>query len=114
MATGSSSQFEKMSIGDRIRYLMEVREIKQVVLAKQINPQWIIDGKGDPFTWAPVTKEAEVELLKLFKTMVSPATAPAVVDRQYHNAHTMLHGQPEHGGLKWQRTKSASATTARS
>lgn len=101
----ATAQFEKMTIGDRIRYLREVKEIKQVELAKRIglsqaaisnletdssrkpsaptlmklaavlecNPQWIIDGKGDPFSWAPVTKESEVELLRLYKHMTPGA-----------------------------------------
>lgn len=101
----AQAQFEKMTIGDRIRYLREIKEIKQVDLAKRIglsqaaisnletdssrkpsaptlmklaaalecNPQWIIDGRGDPFSWAPVTKESEVELLRLFKYMTPEA-----------------------------------------
>jgi transcriptional regulator with XRE-family HTH domain len=94
-----------MTIGDRIRWLMEFRDIKQVALASQIgvtqaaisnlvtdssrkpsaitlmklamalgcNPQWILDGKGDPFAWQAVTKDSHVELLTLFKNMPEEA-----------------------------------------
>lgn len=93
--------FTMMSMGDRLRYLMEVREITQVALARKIgltqaaisnlvtdssrkpsaptlmkiaaalecNPTWILDGVGDPFSWAPVTSESQVELANLYKSM---------------------------------------------
>jgi len=101
----SEATFTRMTIGDRVRWLMEVREIKQVELAERIgvtqaaisnivtdssrkpsaptllalaealncNPQWILDGHGDPYAWAPVTSESQVELLQLFKSMPSEA-----------------------------------------
>lgn len=110
MGSSANLQFEKMTIGDRIRYLREIKEVKQVDLAKRIglsqaaisnletdssrkpsaptlmklaaalecNPDWILNGKGDPFTWAPITKEAEVELLKLYKHM-TPAARQAIL-----------------------------------
>ncbi len=99
--------FKQMTIGDRIRYLMEVRQIKQVELAAQIgitqagisnlvtdtarkpsaptlmkmavvlkcNPTWILTGEGDPYGWAPVTGESQVELLNLFREMSTESKA---------------------------------------
>lgn len=93
--------YTKMSMGDRLRFLMEVRETTQVQLAKTIgltqaaisnlvtddsrkpsaptlmkiaaalecNPNWILDGRGDPFAWAPVTGDSQVELLNAFAAM---------------------------------------------
>jgi transcriptional regulator with XRE-family HTH domain len=93
--------FTMLTIGDRIRWLMEYREIKQVELAERIgvtqaaisnlvtdasrkpsaptllklaaalecNPQWILDGEGDPFKYAPLTGESQVELVNLFNHM---------------------------------------------
>jgi transcriptional regulator with XRE-family HTH domain len=96
---------QRMSVGDRIRYVMELREIKQTQLAArigltqsaisnmvtasthkpaapsllaiarelQVNPQWILDGEGDPFSWAPVTDPAQAELLNIYRAMDSEA-----------------------------------------
>jgi len=93
--------FRKMSVGDRVRWLMEVREIKQTELALKIgigqaaisnivtdssrkpsaptlialsaelrcNPQWVLDGEGDPFRWAPITEQSQVDLLNLYRGM---------------------------------------------
>lgn len=33
----------------------------------QCNPTWILTGEGDPYAWAPVTADAQVELLNLFR-----------------------------------------------
>lgn len=95
------ADFTILTIGDRLRWLMEHREVKQVHLAQQVgvtqaaisnlvtdnsrkpsaptllklaaalqcNPQWILDGKGDPFAWAPVTSASRVELMNLFNAM---------------------------------------------
>lgn len=95
------AMFKKMSVGDRVRWLMEVRTIKQTELSLKIgvgqaaisnivtdasrkpsaptllaiaeelrcNPNWILTGEGDPFAWAPVTSQTQVELLNLFKGM---------------------------------------------
>lgn len=97
----NSTVFRRMAVGDRIRYLMEVREIKQTELSAKIgigqaaisnlitgasrlpaaptllaiarelnvNPQWVLDGEGDPFAWAPITEPAQVELLNLYRAM---------------------------------------------
>lgn len=93
--------FLRMTIGERLRWLMEYREIKQTELASRIqmtqsgisnlvtdsarkpsaptllklaeelrcSPNWLITGVGDPFAWAPVTTENQVELLNLFRSM---------------------------------------------
>lgn len=93
--------YTMLTIGDRLRYLLELRQMTQVALAEKIgltqaaisnlitdetrkpssatlmkiaavlecNPTWILDGIGDPFAWAPVTNETEVELLKAFKAL---------------------------------------------
>lgn len=103
----AAAKFKAMSIGDRIRYVMEVREVKQTELAErlgigqsaisnlvtdasrkpsaptllalaaelQINPNWILTGEGDPYGWAPVTHENQVELLNLFKGMTAEGKA---------------------------------------
>lgn len=95
------AMFLRMTIGDRLRWLMEHREIKQTELAARIgitqagisnivtdsarkpsaptllklaeelrcNPSWLMTGEGDPFAWAPVTSDAQVELLNLFRSM---------------------------------------------
>ncbi len=41
----------------------------KLAVALDCNPQWILDGKGDPFSWKPVTAESQVELMDLFATM---------------------------------------------
>lgn len=95
------AMFKRMTIGDRLRWIIETRNISQTALASkvgvtqaaisnlvtdssrkpsaptliaiaaelQINPNWILTGDGDPFAWAPVTSESQVELLNLFKGM---------------------------------------------
>jgi len=97
----NSNLFKKMSTGDRVRYIMEMRQIKQTELSELIgvtqsaisnivtdasrrpsaptllamaralkcNPLWILDGEGDPYSWAPITNETQVELLNLFNAM---------------------------------------------
>lgn len=98
-APSSEHLFEAMSVGERVRWILEVREVKQTEIAErigitqagisnvvtdasrkpsaptllalarelEINPQWLLDGKGDPFAWAPVTASDQVELLNLYK-----------------------------------------------
>lgn len=93
--------FEKLSIGDRLRYLIEVRRYTQVELAKKVgvtqaaisnlvtdssrkpsaptllklaaalqaNPQWILDGKGDPFEINTIGARAEQDLIEQFRAM---------------------------------------------
>lgn len=93
--------FETLTPGERLRWLMKVRQIKQVDLALKIgitqsgvsnivsniarkpsaptlmriaeelqcNPTWILTGQGDPYAWAPVTSDTQVELLNLYKSM---------------------------------------------
>lgn len=95
------AMFKKMTIGDRLRWLLEDREISQTALAEKVgvgqaaisnlvtdssrkpsaptligiacelecNPNWILTGEGEPYSWAPVTAENQVELLNLFKSM---------------------------------------------
>jgi len=101
MSASSQPKFQQMSVGDRLRYIMEVRCIKQTELAALINigqagisnivtrksrkpsaptllamaevlavnPSWLLNGAGDPYAWAPVTSESQVELLNLFRAM---------------------------------------------
>lgn len=105
LSAANRAMFVRMSIGDRLRWLMEAREIKQTELAERCgitqsaisnivtdssrrpsaptlmkicaelrcNPQWVLDGEGDPYGWAPVTSESQVELLNLFKSMPESA-----------------------------------------
>lgn len=97
----NTQTFAAMSIGDRLRYLREVKEMHQGQLAKRIgltqaaisnletdtsrkpsaptllkiareldcNPQWILDGEGDPFNSKPVTSDSKVRLMWLFDQM---------------------------------------------
>ena len=97
----SEAIFAAMSIGDRLRWLLEKREIKQLHLAEQLgikqstisnivtdssrkpsaptllalcgalrcNPYWLIEGKGDPFAWAPITSPEQVELIHAWLDM---------------------------------------------
>lgn len=101
----TEAAFKKLTIGDRLRWLIEVRGIKQTELALKIgitqaaisnlvtdssrkpsaptlmklatflecNPTWVLTGEGDPYGWAPVTSDSQVELLNLFKSMSGPS-----------------------------------------
>lgn len=102
-----TKNFEKMTLGDRLRYLLEARGYTQVEIAKKIgitqaaisnivtdssrkpsaptllklaaalqaNPQWILDGKGDPFEINTITAKSEQELLHAFREMDHQAQA---------------------------------------
>jgi transcriptional regulator with XRE-family HTH domain len=95
------AMFVKMTVGERLRWLMEYREIKQTELAPRIgitqsgisnlvtdsarkpsaptllalaeelrcSPNWLLDGKGDPFAWAPLTSPEQVELITAFRSL---------------------------------------------
>lgn len=99
-----------MTIGERLRWLIETCETTQTALAEQtgltqsaisnlvtdssrkpsapsllklakilrVNPQWILDGRGDPWAWAPVESSAQVELLDLWETM-TPESRQALI-----------------------------------
>jgi transcriptional regulator with XRE-family HTH domain len=101
MKAATEAAFRKLTPGDRLRWLIEVRGVKQVDLAAQVgvtqaaisnlvtdssrkpsaptlfklasalqcNPNWVLTGEGDPYAWAPVTSDTQVELLNLFKGM---------------------------------------------
>jgi transcriptional regulator with XRE-family HTH domain len=105
ISAANATVFRRMTIGDRIRWLIESRGLKQTDLAAKIgvtqaaisnlvtdssrkpsaptliklaeelqcNPTWILVGEGDPYGWAPVTSETQVELLNLFKAMTPEA-----------------------------------------
>ena len=47
--------------------------LMKLAMALGCNPQWILDGKGDPFAWQAVTQDSHVELLTLFKNMPEEA-----------------------------------------
>jgi len=100
-AGSGGADFTNLTIGDRLRWLMEYREIKQVELASRVgvtqaaisnlvtdssrkpsaptllklaavlecNPMWILNGEHDPFKYAPLTGESQVELVNLFNHM---------------------------------------------
>jgi transcriptional regulator with XRE-family HTH domain len=102
---GQTLQFKKMTIGERLRYAMEVRQITQVDLAPKvgvgqsalsnimtdssrkpnaftlialcdelrISPHWLLYGDGDPYAWAPVTAQDQVELLNIFRALPADA-----------------------------------------
>ena len=93
--------FERLSIGDRLRFLLEARGYTQVELAKkcgitqaaisniitdstrkpsaptllklaaalQCNPQWILDGKGDPWQMNTLHASSEQDLIESFRNM---------------------------------------------
>jgi transcriptional regulator with XRE-family HTH domain len=99
MTRPQEAMFMKMTVGERLRWLMEFREIKQTELAPRIgitqsgisnlvtdsarkpsaptllaiaeelrcSPNWLLDGKGDPFAWAPLTSPDQVELIEAFR-----------------------------------------------
>ena len=102
-----TKNFEKLTPGDRLRFLLEVRGYTQVELAKKIgitqaaisnivtdssrkpsaptllklaaalqaNPQWILDGHGDPFEINTISVQSEQELLRAFREMDHQAQA---------------------------------------
>ncbi len=102
-----TKNFEKLTIGDRLRFLLEVRGYTQVEIAKKIgitqaaisnivtdssrkpsaptllklaaalqaNPQWILDGQGDPFEINTISAQSEKELLRAFREMDHQAQA---------------------------------------
>lgn len=97
----SEKMMAGMTIGERLRWLIEVHETTQTALAEEtgltqsaisnlvtdssrkpsapsllriakalrVNPQWILDGKGDPWSWRPIENAAQVELLDLWDQM---------------------------------------------
>lgn len=99
--------FEKLTIGDRLRWLLEARGYSQVELAAKIgltqsaisnivtnasrkpsaptllklaaalqaNPQWILDGKGDPYQINTINAQSEQDLLEQFRSMDDQAKA---------------------------------------
>lgn len=109
-----TKNFEKLSIGDRLRYLIEVRGYTQVELAHKIgltqaaisnivtnssrrpsaptllklaaalqaNPQWILDGQGDPFEINTIGAHSEQELLNAFRNMDEQAQAALIAAAQ--------------------------------
>lgn len=94
-------KFEEMTLGSRLNWLLQEKQMSQVALAKAIgisqaaisniriddtrkpsavtlmgiaealncNPNWLLDGKGDPWKWAPVTAESERDLLTMFRAL---------------------------------------------
>lgn len=99
-----------MTIGERLRWLLEHHETTQTSLAEAtdltqsaisnlvtdssrkpsapsllrianvlgVNPQWILDGKGDPWAWAPVDSDEKVQLLRLWDEL-SPEARRALM-----------------------------------
>lgn len=47
----------------------------KLAAALECSPQWLLDGKGKPDAWRPVTKAAEVELLETYRAMTPEARA---------------------------------------
>ncbi len=41
----------------------------RLAAALDCNPNWFLDGIGDPSTWQPVTKDAEAEVLARYRKM---------------------------------------------
>ena len=41
----------------------------------QCNPSWLLDGTGNPFSWAPVTSDDQVELLNAWKAITPQSRA---------------------------------------
>ena len=50
----------------------------KLAAALNCNPQWIIDGTGDPWQMNAVTKDSEQELLQAFRDM-DPAAQAALI-----------------------------------
>lgn len=99
--------FESMTRGERLRWLLEVREISQSELGRRIgltqsaisnlvtdnsrkpsapsllliaaelqcNPQWVLDGKGDPFAWRVITDADRLDLLTAYDGLSTEAKA---------------------------------------
>lgn len=41
----------------------------RLAAALDCNPNWFLDGIGDPSTWQPVTKDSEAEILARYRKM---------------------------------------------
>ena len=50
----------------------------KLAAALNCNPQWIIDGTGDPWQMNAVTKDSEQELLQAFRNMEPQAQAALI------------------------------------
>ena len=103
----SEEIFKAMTVGQRLKWMLEHRAVKQLHLAHklgimqstisnivtdssrkpsaptlmmlahelQCNPSWLLDGAGNPFSWAPVTSDDQVELLNAWKAMTPGSRA---------------------------------------
>lgn len=103
----SEAAFKAMSVGQRLKWMLEHRGVKQLHLAQklgimqstisnivtdasrrpsaptlmmlatelQCNPTWLLDGEGNPFSWAPVTSDDQVDLLNAWKAMTPQSRA---------------------------------------
>lgn len=50
----------------------------KLAAALQCNPQWVIDGSGDPWQMNQMTQESEQELLEAFRAMEPQAQAALI------------------------------------
>lgn len=50
----------------------------KLAAALQCNPQWVIDGTGDPWQMNKMTQESEQELLEAFRAMEPQAQAALI------------------------------------
>jgi transcriptional regulator with XRE-family HTH domain len=50
----------------------------KLAAALQCNPQWVIDGTGDPWQMNQMTQESEQELLEAFRAMEPQAQAALI------------------------------------
>jgi len=105
-----TKNFKSLTIGDRLRYLIEVRGYTQVELAKkcgitqaaisnivtdssrkpsaptllklaaalQANPEWIINGEGDPFQMNVIGAKSEQQLLEVFRDLDDQSKAALI------------------------------------
>lgn len=105
-----TKNFKNLTIGDRLRYLIEVRGYTQVELAKkcgvtqaaisnivtdasrkpsaptllklaaalQANPEWIINGEGDPFQMNTISAKSEQQLIEVFRDLDDQSKAALI------------------------------------